>query len=594
MNLNEKTINYHINKYKKIQKNGALKKCSKKIKIAFLSSFTTKFLKETLISKCFSGDISVEFYECDYCQYAQDIINENSEFYSFNPDLTILFIDIQSLLGDFYFIPNKIDDNGRIKLINEKFDYMKQLIETIKSRLKTKIIVHNFKVPIYSPFGILDEKQDFGFIESIEKLNYKLRRNYKKDTVVYIFDYDGFCSKFGKVNLCDNKMYYLADVKLKFDYIPYLCDEYIKYIKPMMSLSRKCIVLDLDNTLWGGIVGEVGSSGIKLGPTPEDRPFYEFQKCLLALNKRGVILALNSKNNYEDAMKVVKNNPYMVLREKNFASIKVNWNDKASNINEIAKEINIGLDSIVFIDDDKFNIDMVRNLIPQVNSICLPDDPAQYVDVLKNIDDFNILQFTKEDMEKSTQYYYQRKRSEMKKDFYSIDDYLKALDMKVEVYIDDYNNISRISQMTQKTNQFNLTTKRYFEEDIKKFMSSNNYKVISFRVKDRFSDNGIVAVVIINMSRNIWTIDTFLMSCRVIGRRIEDVIIKTVIDRAKESSVKLMKSEFIQTVKNKLVEKLYDKYNFVKRYEKEGSKEYIYDFSKNIIYPDYIDVKLNK
>jgi predicted enzyme involved in methoxymalonyl-ACP biosynthesis len=251
MNLNNKTINYYVNKYKKLKKENALEKCSKKIKIAFLSSFTTKFLKETLVSKCYSKNINVEFYECDYCQYAQDIIDENSRFYKFNPDLTILFVDIQSLLGDLYFIPDKVDDNGRIESINEKFDYIQQLIENIKSKLKTKIIVHNFEIPIYSPFGILDEKQDFGFIESIEKLNCKLREYYKKDTVTYIFDYDAFCSKFGKANLCDNKMYYLADVKLKFDYIPYLCDEYMKYIKPMMSLARKCIVLDLDNTLWG-------------------------------------------------------------------------------------------------------------------------------------------------------------------------------------------------------------------------------------------------------------------------------------------------------------------------------------------------------
>jgi FkbH-like protein len=344
----------------------------------------------------------------------------------------------------------------------------------------------------------------------------------------------------------------------------------------------------------GGDVGEVGTDGIKLGPTLEGRPFYEFQQYLLALNKRGVILALNSKNNYEDAMEVIKNNPYMVLKEKNFAAIRINWQDKASNLNEIAKEINIGLDSIVFIDDDPVNIDMVEASIPKVHCICLPGDPAQYVDVLKNMDDFNTFQLTEEDMEKSSQYYYQKKRTEMKKNFYSIDDYLKALKMEIEFYIDDYGNIPRVSQMTQKTNQFNLTTRRYFEEDIRKFMDSHNYKVISFRVKDKFSDNGIVAAVIINTSQNIWSIDSFLMSCRVIGRRIEDIIIKMIIDMAKENGVKFIKGEFIPTAKNKLVEELYDRYGFVKEHEESGIRKYTYDFSKDIDYPEYIDVKLNK
>jgi FkbH-like protein len=590
--LEKKTVNNYIREFKKLKKDEI--ESYNKIKIAVLSSFTTKGIMEILTVKCLEININAKIYECKYGQYMQEILKSDSELYKFSPDLIILFIDLQSLLGDMYFIPNGMDSNERKKMIDDKFNSVVNLLTIIKSKLNSKIILHNFEVPIYSPLGILDEKQDLGFIESIEELNKKLRNNYKKDSQVYVFNYDMFSSKLGKQNLLDNKMYYLADMKLKLNYIPNLCDEYIKYIKPILSMSKKCIVLDLDNTLWGGIIGESDVNSIKLGPTPEGRPFYEFQKYLSALNKRGVILAINSKNNYEDAMEVIENNPYMILKENDFASIKINWNNKVQNLREIAKEINIGLDSIVFIDDDRFNVEMIRNVLPEVKAICLPEDPALYVDTLKELDDFNILQLTDEDLKKKEQYYYQRKRNELKSQFLNIDDYLKALQMVVDIHINDYKNIARISQLTQKTNQFNLTTKRYFDEDIKNFMNDGKHMVLSFEVKDKFADNGIVGIAILNKEKDKWIIDTLLLSCRVIGRRIEDVMMDTIIKLAKEKHVKSIIGEFILSKKNKSVEDLYDKFNFVKVYESQNEKKWTYDHSKKFDVPNYIDIKFSE
>lgn len=591
MNSLNKTINDYIREYKNI-KNKEMNYYNK-VKLAILSSFTTKGIKETLITKCVDFNTSIEIYECNYSQYMQDILDCNSDLYKFNPDIIILFFDIQSLLGDIYFIPNGIDDNERVTIMNEKFNTLTNLVGIIKNKLNSKVILHNYEVPIYSPLGILEEKQQFGYIESIQELNNNLRKYYKNDSTVFVFDYDMFCSKIGKQNIVDSKMYYLADMKLRLDYIPDLCDEYIKYIKAMIFISKKCIVLDLDNTLWGGIIGESNSSNLKLGPTQEGRPFYEFQKYLLALSKRGVILAVNSKNNYEDAMEVIENNPYMILKEKDFASIKINWNDKVNNLKEIAKEINIGLDSIVFIDDDKFNIDMVRSTLPEVKAICLPSDPALYVDALKSIDDFNILNLTNEDLKKQEQYYQQRKRDELKSQFTDIDEYLKSLQMKVYININSYKDISRISQLTQKTNQFNLTTKRYIEKDIEGFMNDGKHIVLSFSVEDKIADNGIVGLAIIDKKEDTWVIDTFLLSCRVIGRKIEDVMINTIIDLAVKESVKEIIGEFTLSKKNKIVENLYDKYHFRIIQESDNLKKLIYDFSEKLDVPIYIDVKLN-
>ena len=354
----------------------------KKIKIALLSSFTTRFIEDVLFVKCLEHGINAEIYLCNYNQYSQDIINEESDFYSFKPDLTILFVDIRRVLGDLFFLSYNRKSNDKRTWVEEQINDFELLINKIQSRMSTKLLIHNLEIPTYSPFGILENKQEFGYLESIEYFNMKLREKYKLNNQTFIFDYNLFCSGIGKNNVFDYKLYYLSDIKLKLETIPLLCNEYLRYIKPIASILKKCIVLDLDNTLWGGIVGEDGFDGIKLGPTGQGKPFYEFQKHLLALYNRGIILAINSKNNYEDAMKVINEHPYMILKENHFASIQINWNNKVTNMRIIASEINIGLDSLVFFDDDLLNREMVSSELPEITVVNMPSDPVYYVDSL--------------------------------------------------------------------------------------------------------------------------------------------------------------------------------------------------------------------
>ncbi len=583
----------YFNLYKKIEQgieDGKIQS-EKIIKIAILSSFTTKGLKETLFVKCWGLGISSLFYIGEYNQYSQEILNKNSGLYKFDPDLIIIFIDIKTIMGEHFFLPYQISDEQRKEWVNENLKEIQSLIQKIKKGSSAKILLHNFEIPLYSPLGILENKQKFGFIESVEALNVSLRDVFKADTQVFIFNYDSFCSRIGKQKIIDYKMYYLGDMKMDLQYIPELCSEYLAYIKPLTSITKKCIVLDLDNTLWGGIIGEDGLEGIKIGPTPEGRPFLEFQKYLLSLFNRGVILTINSKNNLEDALEVFQEHPHMLLKEEHFATMKINWKDKISNMKTIAEEINIGLDSLVYIDDDKLNREMIRDSLPEVLVVDLPEDPSLYLKALMEINDFNTFQITEEDKRKGQTYVEQRKRQDIQKFATDITKYLKKLELVVTIEKPDPFNIPRISQLTQKTNQFTLTTIRYLEEEVKQFARSDNFLVVSIKVEDKFGDNGITGVAIVEKGANKWRIDTFLLSCRVIGRRVEETLLAYILEMAKKEKANILIGEFIPTKKNIPAKDFY-KNNGFKLVERKDDKTEIWEYNlrKDYKFPDFIKV----
>jgi len=584
-------ISDYFNMHRYVQEEAAARKLEseKNIKIAILPSFTANGIKEVLSVKCCELGIFPTFHVGEYSQYFQEILNPDSSLYKFNPDLIIVFIETRTILGEDYLLTGQFSDKQRKDQVDRILTEMQSLIQKIKENSIAKILFHNFEVPQHSPMGIHENKQKFGLIESIERINAMLREAFKNDKQVFIFDYESFCSKVGKQNIVDPKMYYLADLRLNLQYLPNLCDEYFSFIKPLLSCAKKCIVLDLDNTLWGGIIGEDDLEGIKLGPTVQGRPYWDFQKYLFSLFNRGVILAVNSMNNYDEAIKVFREHPYMILKEQHFAAIRINWNDKVSNIRAIAKEINIGLDSIVFIDDDKRNREMVRSAIPEVLVIDLPGDPSLYLKTLMEINDFNTLQITEEDMKRSKLYVSQRKRQTLHKIMADSTSYLKAL--KMQVIIEEANpfNIPRISQLTQKTNQFNMTTRRYQEEDIKRFTENDNFFITSLQVKDRFGDNGITGLAIVERRSEKWRIDTFLLSCRIIGRRIEEILLGYILKKAKKQKAKILIGEFIPTKKNTPAKDFFKNSRF-KLVGKDIEKEiWEYDVNREYGYPDFFD-----
>ena len=553
-----------LSSYMKISKKLNSENFDKQIKIAILSSFTLNGLPESIRVKLSTSNIFSHVFLGGYNQYNEEIINKNSELYSFSPDICFLFLDARKQLGELYFDPYSIDVQSRKKFINNKFEELITLIEHFLQNSNSKLILNNLFIPTYSSYGILEKKIDYGLQEMIMDFNKKVSDYFRNNSSVYVYDFNSFVSRIGENQIFDYRQYFFGDVQISLRYIPHLSNDLLGYIKSILGINKKCIVLDLDNTLWGGIIGEDGISGIKLGPIePIGKAFVEFQKYLLALHNRGIILAINSKNNLDDVMEVFQNHPNMILKEEHFASLKINWNDKVSNLKEISQEINIGLDSMVFFDDDPVNRDFVRTVLPEILTVELSDDPSSYIPKLMEVNEFNVLKITNEDKQRGKMYLEQRKRIELKNTINDFHDYLKKLNVKIHVKEADEFSIPRISQLTLKTNQFNLTTKRYQEKDIKTFSNDKNKLVICASVEDKFGDNGITGAIIIEkLNSQEWLIDTFLLSCRIMGREIENSILNFIVEEAKNNNVEKLIAEYIPTKKNKPAESFLSDYGF--------------------------------
>ena len=562
-------------------------KFDKKLKVAILSSFTLNGLDETIHVKCSQLGIKYQSFVAGYNQYNQELLEPSSDYYKFSPDITFLILDIRNLLGENFYNFNNISVEDRKSLTQEKIKELKNIIKNFENNSNSKLVITNFNIPYYSSNGILELKSEFGFHEMIEEINNSLRNISKTHNSIYIYNFTRFISKFGEKNIFDYRQFYLGDIQISLNFIPYFADELMSYVKPMCGLNKKCIILDLDNTLWGGIIGEDGFDGIELGHTPNGKAFVEFQKELLSLWEQGVILVINSKNNFDEAMKVIKEHPNMILREKNFASIQINWNDKAENLKHIVNEINIGLNSIVFCDDDKLNQERIKQEFPEVLTLELSDDPSQFVPILKDLNDFNVLQRTTEDKKRGEMYSQQRERNSLERSISNLDDFLQELNITVVIKKSNEFLIPRISQLTLKTNQFNLTTRRYQEEEIRTKSNDTNFSIGCAQVLDKFGDNGITGVYIVKKDENVWFIDTFLLSCRIMGRGVENAILSQILKDAKTNGVKQIKAEFIPTQKNKPAETFLSDYGFMKQDE-----FWVYNLDNNIKTPKHLKVEV--
>ena len=579
----EKTLSEYIASAKNLND----LKFDKKLKLAILSSFTLNGLNETLHVKCSEFGIRYQSYVADYNQYNQEILNTKSGLYDFSPDITFLILDVRSLLGDYFYYPYSISSDKRKLLVKEKINELENLIFKFKNNTDSKLVITNFNVPSYSPNGIIETKSEFGFHEMIHEINSGLKNIVRDQNSIYVFDFNQFVSNYGEKNIFNERQFHIGDIQIAFNYIPYLAYELMSYVKPMFSINRKCIILDLDNTLWWGVIGEDGFDGIELSQLSNGKSFVEFQKYLLSLWQQGIILAINSKNNFDDAMKVIRDHPEMILREKHFGSIQINWNDKAQNMQKISEELNIGLDSFVFFDDDRINQERIKSEFPEILTINLESDPSTYVEKLKDLNDFNVLQRTDEDTKRGEMYSQQRQRKQFENTVSDLGEFLKQLEIKVKVKKSNEFSIPRISQLTLKTNQFNLTTRRYQEEEISKFSNDENFVVGCVNVLDKFGDNGITGAYIVKKNGATWILDTFLLSCRIMGRGVEDAMLSHILEDAKNNGAEEFKAEFISTSKNKPAENFLLESGF-----KKEDEFWFYNLNNNISSPNHLTVEI--
>jgi FkbH-like protein len=567
-------LSYFISKAKSVEDTTF----SKKVRVAILSSFTIYGLEESLKVKCAERKLGCVTYSSPYNQYNQDILGSTSPLYEFSPNLTFMLIDTRTILSSLFYNPYSVSVSERREYIDNRVKDLVNLVKKFTIKSKSKLVVANFHAPVYTPYGICETKTEYGLREMVLDLNAKLSYSLRNEPSAFVFDFDAFVSKYGEVNVYDYRQFLFGDIKVSLNCIPSLAEEFMGYINAELGVNRKCIVLDLDDTLWGGIVGEDGYEGIKLSPQFPGTSFVEFQRVIQALHERGIILAINSRNNEDEALRVIRDHPYMVLRENNFASVKINWNDKISNTKAIAEELNIGLDSLVYFDDDPVNRELISSALPEVMTVDLPKDPALYAQTLMDLNVFNTFSITDEDKRRGQMYIEERNRTQLEKSISNLDDFLSQLKIKINIKEADKFTIPRISQLVLKTNQFNLTTKRFQEEEILRFSEDKNMLVGCAQTSDKFGDNGITGVFIVqkNPEYSEWSIEAFLLSCRVMGRRIEDGMMEYILNEARKEGIKRVKGRYIPTRKNKPCE------NFLPHsgFKKEGEDWILHLVSK--------------
>jgi FkbH-like protein len=313
---------------------------------------------------------------------------------------------------------------------------------------------------------------------------------------------------------------------------------------------KKCLVLDLDNTLWGGIVGEDGAHNLALSMSSPGNSFIAFQQAILDHYDRGIILAINSRNNKDEALSVIRTHPNMILKEHHFAAIRINWQDKATNIRELADELNIGLDSMVFIDDDITNRELVKALVPEVTVPDLPEDPTLYTKFLNSLPYFTSKVITDEDKMRGNLYVTERLRKEQEKQFSHKEDFLKELQLELFVFENNSSCVDRLAQLTEKTNQFNTCKIPLSKDKIESYILRNDYKIFHARLQDMFGDYGVIMFALVEIKGNSWYIRSMLMSCRVFGKGVEDAFLDYIIGRAQAETIEKLHIDFSETEKN--------------------------------------------
>jgi FkbH-like protein len=425
--------------------------------------------------------------------------------------------------------------------------------------------------------------------DAIQRFNQRIIELSQTTPLVKYLDTSHFTMQFSTEDIFDWKFFYISDMVINPKLAKRFQIWWTAQIRALSNQRKKCLVLDMDNTLWGGILGEDGISGIKLGDTYPGRAYKQFQEYLLAASQHGVILAACSKNNETDVVEAWETHPAMVLRQQHFAAYRINWTNKATNIREIAEELNIGLDSLVFIDDNPAEREIIKQVLPEVIVPDFPDHPYNLVNNFIHIYDqyFTSFSLSKEDLAKTSQYLENTQRKIHQQQFFDFEDYLGSLEMRLTVYPANVMNLTRIAQMTQKTNQFNLTTRRYSESDLAQRLQ-NSSMIQCLGVLDKFGDNGITVAVIIDIDAKTAHFDSYLLSCRILGRGIERAFIHYLLNQLLSQQVNKVTATYIPTAKNKQTEQFYESVGFVLTdIDKNGSKWYSMDLTTPFDVPSY-------
>jgi len=531
-------------------------------RLFILRSFTLEPLVPLLRAAAFVGGIDLNVQVGDFNAYVQEILDPDSRLYRFAPHLAILAVQTRDVVPELWEGYPDLLSAEREALVTRIVDSFRNWVQVFRSRSKAHLIVQTVEMPVFPSQGILDNQGETGQVAAIQQINRELRRLASDHAGVYVLDYDALVARHGRTRWHDERKWLTMRMPIAANNLVHLTNEWLRFIHPLIGKVCKVLVTDLDNTLWSGVIGEEGMEGIKVGPEYPGAAYQSLQRVMLDLYQRGIILAICSKNNLSDAMEVLENHPGMLLRPQHFAALRINWNDKVQNLRGIAAELNIGTDALAFLDDNPVERERVRLELPEMTVIELPDDPMGYAQALRETLVLERLVLSTEDRERGRYYTEQRQRIDLECSVSSLEEFYRSLQQEVEIALVTPETLVRVAQLTQKTNQFNLTSWRYNEQQIAEMAASPEWDVYSVRVKDRFGDNGLVGVVITHDAGEVCEINTLLLSCRVIGRTVETAVLSFLVERTRARGKKQFQGWFVPTNKNTPAKEFYPAHKF--------------------------------
>lgn len=531
------------------------------VKLAVLGDTATQFLAEALKGSGYDNGFNLEIWEADFNQIERQVFDTFSEMYEFKPEIVIIFRSSHKLLGKY----NKLKPEQHTSLAINELDAIETIYSNLTDNLSAKIIYYNYTEIDDSVFGNYASKTESSFLYQLRKLNYELMLLASKNPNLYLCDISSIQNHVGKLSFFQPSIYISTEMVLSIDVLPKVASKTVDLINTLTGKFKKCVILDLDNTTWGGVIGDDGIENIQIGSLGIGKAFSEFQYWIKKLKDRGIIITVCSKNTETVAKEPFEKHPDMVLRLSDISVFIANWDNKADNIRQIQSILNIGFDSMVFLDDNPFERNMVRENLPEICVPELPEDPADYLEYLYELNLFETVSYSNEDSKRTKLYQVEAERVKVQKKFTNEDDFLKNLEMVSVVEPFNKFNKPRIAQLSQRTNQFNLRTVRYSEVDIDRFSKSEDYVTFSFTLEDKFGDNGLICAIILKKeNEETLFIDTWFMSCRVLKRGMDIFVLNTIANFAKENGFINLKGEYIPTVKNDLVKDHYPDLGFSK------------------------------
>jgi fkbH domain len=546
-------------------------------RIAILGGSTTNMFRDFLELFLLDAGVKPIFYESEYAQYYEEAVFQNDALSAFAPDIIFVFTTSVNLKEQPSVFETKEEAEARI---NREYARYQSIWDGLAARYHAVIIQNNFEMPAYLPLGSLDAVLWSGWRNTIESLNAQIAAYALTHAGMYVHDVHYLASVLGMEQWFDLSQYSAYKLAVRYESMPFVALHAANVVKAVLGKTKKCLVLDLDNTLWGGIIGDDGMEGIQIGKeTPEAEAYTAFQRYLLTLKERGVLLAVCSKNE-EVVAKSGFSHPDTVLQLDDFVAFQANWESKDQNIRAIARQLNIGLDSLVFLDDNPVERAIVRQGVPEV---AVPEvtggDVVSYIRALERNGYFEPIAISEDDRKRSEAYRENKKRVELEASLDSYEDFLQSLDMRAEIASFQPIYYDRIAQLTNKSNQFNLTTFRYTRADIERMAKDSHYITLYGRLQDRFGDNGLVSVIIAEKEGSDVHIRLWLMSCRVLKRGMEEAMMDVLLARTRLAGGKKLIGYYYPTAKNGMVRDFYGLHGFSLLEDVAGAMVWVYDLA---------------